>query len=159
MAMGRQRDTRYDVAPQLYEDGMSIADCAEYFGITRQAMHKILSRRGVELRDNKRYGEDNHFYRGGHGNIDIKRKAQHMAHKAISSGVLKPSACEECNAKGTFSDGRNKIQAHHDDYSEPLKIRWLCQSCHHDWHKTNQARGGFEIPAADGHDVICGGYP
>ena len=154
--MRRQRDTRYDVAPQLYEDGMSIADCAEYFGITRQAMHDILKRRGTKFRSNKRFGEENHFHRGGK---TMDKRAQHMVEKAIKKGVLIPQSCEICNTKGAFKDGRTSVQAHHDDYNKPLEVRWLCQQCHHEWHKTNKAKEIMEPAKAEAIDVICGGFP
>lgn len=157
--MTRKRDSRYDIAPDLYGAGMSIADCAEYFGITRQAMHKILGRRGVKFRSNVQLGDLNHFYRNGGGNKTLKRKAQHMVEKAIKRGSLKPQPCEECGEQGTMADGRNRVQAHHDDYGKPLEVRWLCQSCHHEWHKHNTAKGEEEEPASPGIDVVCGGFP
>lgn len=40
----------YDRAVELYKAGLSIADVAAQFSVTRQAMHKILKRRGVEMR-------------------------------------------------------------------------------------------------------------
>lgn len=157
--MAARRDERYDIAPQMYDKGMSIGDCAEFFGITRQAMHKILLRRGVAFRDNKKFGDDNHFSRGGVGVTAIKVRAQKVAYKAISKGILVPKPCEECGATGTFQDGRNSVHAHHDDYSKPLTVRWLCQKCHHEWHKTNTAKGGASVSSAKAIDLICGGYP
>lgn len=43
---------------------------------------------------------------------------------ALTGGQLVKGACEIC---GT-SDGR--IDAHHDDYSKPLDVRWLCRTHH-----------------------------
>ncbi len=44
--------------------------------------------------------------------------------RALKSGALvRPAACERCPA----SSG---IEAHHDDYSRPLDVMWLCPSCH-----------------------------
>lgn len=40
----------YNRAVRLYRKGLSIAQVALQFGITRQAMYKILQRRGVEFR-------------------------------------------------------------------------------------------------------------
>jgi len=157
--MPRRRDPRYDIAPEMYQAGMSVEDCADYFGITRQAMHKILVRRGTEMRPQKKEGEENHFFRGGGDSIDVKRKAQHAAHKAIQKGILIPEPCEVCGAEGTMEDGRNRVHAHHDDYRKPLSVRWLCQPCHHEWHKHNTAKGGNPVSNADRPDVICGGYP
>jgi hypothetical protein len=29
---------------------------------------------------------------------------------------------------------RKFIHAHHDNYHEPLNVRWLCTRCHKQWH-------------------------
>ena len=157
--MGRRLDMRYTKARGMYEVGMSVAWCADYYGITRQAMHKILIRRGTKMRPQKKHGQENHFFRGGGDSIDVKRKAQHAAHRAIREGILKPEPCEECSAEGIMEDGRNRVHAHHDDYREPLSVRWLCQPCHYEWHKHHTAKGGRPVSNADRPDVICGGYP
>lgn len=41
---------------------------------------------------------------------------------AVRSGKLVRRPCEVCGAV--------KVQAHHDDYSQPLVVRWLCFRCH-----------------------------
>jgi len=38
-------------------------------------------------------------------------------------GVAVPGKCEACN-RGDF------VQAHHEDYSKPIEVMWLCASCH-----------------------------
>ena len=53
---------------------------------------------------------------------------KYNAHKkvtaAINGGKLKrPSTCSVCGCGG-------KIEGHHEDYSRPLDVTWLCQSCH-----------------------------
>lgn len=64
---------------------------------------------------------------------DCKRiRAEHpekfKAHSAVSaakrSGKLVQQPCEICGASRTF--------AHHDDYSKPLDVIWLCPQ-HHKW--------------------------
>lgn len=55
----------YNLAVTMYEDGLSIADVAKHYGVTRQSMYKILKRRGVKFRSRLKYGTDNHFFRGG----------------------------------------------------------------------------------------------
>tara|TARA_Y100000310_G_scaffold285220_1_gene308535 strand:+ start:270 stop:974 length:705 start_codon:yes stop_codon:yes gene_type:complete len=157
MPRGAKRNPKYDEAVRLYEAGMSTGDCADFFGITRQAMHTILKRRGVKFRDQLKYGTDNHFHRGG---PTMSKRAGNLAEKAIRRGALVPQPCEMCGATGKMADGRNRIQAHHDDYNKPLNVRWLCQEHHHEWHKNNAAKGEDEEPAdADGIDLICGGFP
>ena len=142
-------------AVRMYERGMSCAPIAEFFGVSRAAMHSLLSRR-TTMRPQRRSGKDNHFYRGS----EAHDPAQNLAEKAIQRGVLvNPQVCEECGASYRFKDGRTAIQAHHDDYNKPLDVRWLCQKCHHDWHKHNTAIAK-EVPAeAPQIDVICGGFP
>lgn len=124
-------------AMSLYRDGFSAADIADYFGGTRSAMWDLLRRRGLVFRPQLRYGADNHFYRGGKNDTD---RAHNLIDKAVARGrIVRPDACETCGASGRFKDGRSAIQAHHDDYNKPMQVRWLCQPCHHEWHKANVA--------------------
>jgi len=149
---GKLKD--YSVAVEMYEKGLSIGDVGEYFGISRQAMWDILTRRGVKMRSNLRFGEENHFYRG----TSDDDNAQNLVEKAILKGILKPQPCEVCGANGKFQDGRREVQAHHDDYNKPLSVRWLCQRHHHEWHKRNKP-----IPRNGGKKesigLITGGFP
>ena len=46
---------------------------------------------------------------------------------AIRRGELTRDACEVCGSD------RN-VDAHHDDYTKPLDVRWLCRSCHQKHH-------------------------
>lgn len=153
------RDPKYDEAVAMYELGMSVREVADYFNITHQAMYKILVRR-TKLRSQRQLGERNVFYRGGKHSSD---KAHTIVEKAINRGVLKnPHICEQCGANYNFSDGRSGIQAHHDDYNFPLKVRWLCQKCHFEWHKNYVAKEvitNAESFAKQPIDIIYGGFP
>jgi hypothetical protein len=52
-------------------------------------------------------------------------KARLAYMNALRSGKLvRPSRCSECGAEA------KRIEGHHDDYSRPLEIRWLCKRCH-----------------------------
>lgn len=57
-------------------------------------------------------------------------KARSAVNHAIRDGKLKRKACEVC--------GEKDAQAHHDDYNYPFKVRWLCVSCHNEWHRNNK---------------------
>lgn len=121
---------------RLYQSGLSLRVIANKFGVRRQTMWKTLRLR-TELRPQLRYGDKNHFYRGGPTADDV---AQNLLEKAIERGeVERKTQCESCGDSGTMSDGRSKIHAHHCDYNFPLDVLWLCQKCHHEWHKHNRA--------------------
>lgn len=147
-----------DDAVIKYNSGSSLADLGHLYGVSRQSMHDLLKRR-TTMRTQKRYSDDNHFYRGGKR---ADERAHNIVDKAIQSGKLvNPQRCETCDVSGRFKDGRTAIQAHHDDYNLPLSVRWLCQPCHHEWHKNNTPvklrEGGEE--GSTSIDIIVGGFP
>ena len=55
-----------------------------------------------------------------------------IVRSALAKGVLKrPKACEKCRSKPPLSsNGRSRIHAHHRDYTKPLDVEWVCDSCH-----------------------------
>ena len=142
---------------RLYERGLSCGAIGEYFGVSRQAMWDLLRRRTV-MRSKKKYGKDNHFYRGGTSADD---HAQNMAEYALRQGVLaRPAACENCGTEPPrMKDGRSRIQAHHADYNKPLEVMWLCQKCHHQWHKENNPKRKEVLQELAHVNLICGGFP
>lgn len=57
-------------------------------------------------------------------------KAMGKVGSALTSGKLeRPDECELCMKS-------KKVLAHHDDYSKPLDVIWVCQPCHKQIHKT-----------------------
>lgn len=66
---------------------------------------------------------------------DPERRRRHLARSkarhAVAIGKLERQPCEVC--------GATKVQAHHDDYSEPLAVRWLCPTHHHQHHAALRA--------------------
>jgi hypothetical protein len=57
-----------------------------------------------------------------------KMQARKIFRTAVSSGYLtRPEQCEKCNKQC-------KPEGHHEDYSKPLEIRWLCRVCHNHEH-------------------------
>lgn len=140
----------YDEACRLYEMGLSIADVAKHYGVSRQGMYDILRRRGTKMRPNTRVGPANHFYRGGSLASD---RAQNTLEKAIQKGIVeKKLVCEICGKAPVMRDGRSGVQAHHPDYNRPLTVMWLCQPCHHKWHKENRAIPDERVFASDAQE-------
>lgn len=61
-----------------------------------------------------------------------KRSARVTLQNAVREGRLTPSdGCEDCGHD--FSEFRR--EAHHEDYSKPLDVAWLCSLCHGKRHR------------------------
>ena len=100
--------------------------------------HRIAARRAYQKtergKEAMRRGR-NKYSKSSHGKqvIALRQKdykknnpEKHTAHvqvmTAIRSGKLIKKPCEKC--------GNKKVHAHHDDYSKPLQVIWLCPKCH-----------------------------
>ena len=55
-----------------------------------------------------------------------RKRAKAAIRDAIRRGHLIPEPCFACAAE--------KVDAHHEDYSKPYEILWLCRSCHTAYH-------------------------
>ena len=61
-----------------------------------------------------------------------RRRAHVLVRRAIIDGRLFIESCVVC--------GNWKTHAHHDDYTKPLMVRWLCAEHHSLWHATEDAK-------------------
>lgn len=62
----------------------------------------------------------------------VKYKARTALNNAIRDGrVMKLDYCENCGQT------EKRVLGHHNDYSKPLEVTWLCDKCHIQWHKEN----------------------
>ncbi len=53
-----------------------------------------------------------------------KKKAHQLLNDAVRTGkIIKPGRCCRCKK-------RRKVEAHHEDYSKPYDVEWLCRECH-----------------------------
>jgi len=56
-----------------------------------------------------------------------KTRARNLLISAVRYGRLaKPDQCEDCRQ----SVPPQELHGHHEDYSKPLDVRWLCEPCH-----------------------------
>lgn len=56
-------------------------------------------------------------------------RAHTMVANAVRTGELeKPDRCSHCHSK------ESRIEGHHEDYSKPLEVIWLCSPCHKQLH-------------------------
>lgn len=58
-----------------------------------------------------------------------KRAAHILIGNMLRDGKLFREPCEVC--------GEVEVHGHHDDYSKPEKVRWLCNKHHNEWHTLN----------------------
>lgn len=56
-----------------------------------------------------------------------KFRCRYRTRYYIKTGKLIPRPCEVCKSK--------LVEAHHDDYSNPMSVRWLCSKHHQDHHR------------------------
>jgi hypothetical protein len=71
----------------------------------------------------------------------LKYAARQACICAIRTGELVRQSCELCGST-------EKTDAHHDDYSRPLDVRWFCRPCHIAFHK-----GGSATHCKRGHEM------
>lgn len=58
----------------------------------------------------------------------IDNRAKKLAERKVVNGVMrgkiiKPTHCEVCGTDST-------LHGHHNDYTKPLDVQWLCPGCH-----------------------------
>lgn len=59
----------------------------------------------------------------------IKIRARNKVKHLCRVGKMQRGNCEAC--------GKPNAEAHHEDYSRPLDVRWLCRWCHSQEHKSS----------------------
>ena len=87
-------------------------DKRQQYALYEQERYQQPKRR-VFCLDNQRKRRKNH---------PEKYKTATAVSNAIRNGKLIKQPCEKC--------GDIKVQAHHEDYSKPLDVAWLCRKCH-----------------------------
>ena len=136
-----------EIVPLMSE--LSDKEIAAKFGFSHVALTSALKYRGIKrtpeqnkaihTRVTTEYnvahsGDKNPNWKGGisenyyhYKKLQIERypekdRARRAVKHAVKSGKLVKTPCELC--------GNEKVVAHHDDYSKPLEVRWVCRHCH-----------------------------
>ncbi len=71
-----------------------------------------------------------------HEHERLRNRAHHAVQEALYKGVLKRQPCEVCG------DAIGVTHAHHEDYTKPLDVLWLCNQ-HHQWLHLAQRKGWY----------------
>lgn len=86
----------------------------EYYQKNRE---KILARQSQYIKDGrKKYKPD-----------PAKEVARYTLRYAVKKGTVQKLPCRVC--------GKHNSQGHHEDYTKPLDVTWLCQQHHSDRHR------------------------
>lgn len=116
-----------------------------YCSLSCSAKGRNRLRKGVPS-GRSQFGADNPNWKGGVSTNHVRYKnrfaeknpekvAAHRAvQRAIKTGALVRQPCEHCGAAG-HTDG------HHEDYTKPLAVIWLCVPCHNRHHHPGKKRG------------------
>lgn len=87
--------------------------------------HRVAARKAYQLTDAYK---DKHAYQAADWRTRnrVKMRAHSAVQRAVRNGTLvRPLECEGCGP-----DYSGKLEAHHDDYTRPLDVKWLCDPCH-----------------------------
>lgn len=69
------------------------------------------------------------------GAPNIKNNASTKLNYAVRSGrIIKPTRCGDCGKE------HSRIHGHHEDYTKPLAVHWVCPLCHRKRHATDPSR-------------------
>jgi len=98
-----KRDVRERYERKKHDEG--------WMAMERRRCVEKMARRGPEYR--RRFPE--------------RWRARAAVSNAVQRGkLIKPSHCERCHAKMPA----RRLHGHHEDYDQPLDVRWLCAACH-----------------------------
>ena len=113
--------------------GWSSGRLGQYYGCCHKVILRRLHKRGLVRQIEKDYSKMNADQRYRYNNPE-KRHARRYIQYRVAAGKIKREPCERC--------GDTPTHAHHEDYSRPHDIVWLCHKCHFEIHKQ---RGDFRF--------------
>jgi hypothetical protein len=61
----------------------------------------------------------------------LKITTRSVTNRYIKKGLLVKQPCEVCGVI-------ERVEAHHDDYTKPMDVRWFCGQHHKDHHRNEQ---------------------
>lgn len=99
--------------------------CSSYDKARANQPHRVAARKAYQQTDAYK---EKHFAIQSEWRIRHREKSR--AHSAVARALkkgelIRPLECEGCGPAYV-----GKLEAHHDDYSKPLDIKWLCDKCH-----------------------------
>ena len=68
-----------------------------------------------------------------------KANARSYLHVYVKRGKVQKGQCEVC--------GCERAEAHHEDYTKPLEVHWLCRDHHLELHLAIKANQKIQLPS------------
>jgi len=138
MCYSKHRSERLTVEEQNAFHGNSILTICNYCGKEYYTYKSAYEKRErhfcsrtcyAKYRSEQLPHEEQNAYGRGHSLEERKRrkKARHTLNHHLRDKHIERHPCEFCGAPNG--------EAHHDNYDNPLEVRWLCRKCHRKWHK------------------------
>lgn len=122
--------TAYERKPwQIRRRNYFCPDCRAPGGKNRPGYHKDWGKTYYADPAVKARRAENQRRYNGNPDTRMAHEARWKVARAIEAGRLVRQPCEKC--------GNPKSHGHHDDYSKPLQVRWLCKK-HHDEHHAQE---------------------
>lgn len=75
-------------------------------------------------------------YKAQSGEDLKKQKCRASSKYMVIKGIINKKPCEKC--------GNEKSEMHHEDYSKPKEVTWLCRECHVDLHTERNRNWALE---------------
>lgn len=124
---GKHKPVNLFYAEKKASDGKR-SDCKDCNWAKRNPEKKMLSQLQYRIKYKSRLNKKRLMFPNKHTCDKERYRTYYAVRKALIRGVLKkPDSCQSCGST-------RKLYAHHNDYSKPLDVMWLCMICHGDRH-------------------------
>jgi hypothetical protein len=139
----------------------------KYFDMSKNRLGKKYHRGICRFCFNQKYKEGNKKYIEKQKIEDIEKfrdaerergkrwrsshRMEHYVHTLLNraienGGIVKPNKCSKCGIEAV------KINAHHEDYSKPYDVIWLCDKCHAERHVKIRKQKAMEAAKKEGEE-------
>jgi hypothetical protein len=103
--------------------------CRSCINTAKRHRERYREDRDARLEQMRVYSRTKRKYKKEWGKVGSPQWARITLRNAVRLGkIKKPRFCSRCGAPGI-------LHAHHDDYSKPLAVDWLCSFCHGERHR------------------------
>lgn len=113
-----------DIIRSLREKKYTYQEIGTELGLTKQRIHQIDTKYKAKKKEltEKRKVQLKQSIKKWRNKYPEKLKAHRKVFIELRAGRIKSEPCEVC--------GMFPTQAHHEDYSKPLNVIWLCKTHH-----------------------------